>query len=79
MLAVGGSNMGSVPFSLVVSSESNRKKFIENVIIFLRKHNFDGLDICWIFPTNGKNKLEEKERFGDLLKVSQRLLKILTK
>ncbi|XP_014779959.1 chitotriosidase-1 [Octopus bimaculoides] len=68
MLAVGGWNMGSLPFTLVISSKANRKKFIEDVITFLRKNNFDGLDICWIFPTKRGSQSDDKEKFGDLLK-----------
>ncbi|CAI9723552.1 acidic mammalian chitinase-like [Octopus vulgaris] len=68
MLAVGGWNMGSLPFTHVISSKDNRKKFIENVITFLRIHNFDGLDICWIFPTKRGSQSGDKEKFGNLLK-----------
>ncbi|VDK41456.1 unnamed protein product [Gongylonema pulchrum] len=34
----------------VAQSASKRKHFVEFAIAFLRKHNFDGIDLDWEYP-----------------------------
>ena len=46
----GGAKAGSDGFNVVTASASSRKTFLENVIKFLRKWDFDGVDIDWEFP-----------------------------
>lgn len=43
LLAVGGWNMGSGPFSDMAGNQENRDIFIKSAIKFLRKWKFDGL------------------------------------
>lgn len=50
LLAVGGWNEGSSKFSAIAASPERRKEFIENTIMFLRKNDFDGLDLVWTYP-----------------------------
>ena len=70
LLAVGGWNMGSIPFSEVVATKQTRQKFISSSIQFLRARNFDGLDISWEYPTKRNSPADDQEKFGLLLKVS---------
>jgi len=49
MLAVGGWNMGSLPFSNMVSNDAKRKNFVKKTVQFMKTHKFDGLGI--IFST----------------------------
>jgi hypothetical protein len=51
MLAVGGWNHGSGPFTEMVATEKSRAEFVENSYNFLKKYGFDGLDL-------GKYKLK---------------------
>ncbi|XP_059741023.1 chitinase-3-like protein 2 isoform X2 [Bos taurus] len=50
LLSIGGYLFGSKGFHPVVESSSSTLKFVNSVILFLRNHNFDGLDISWIYP-----------------------------
>lgn len=68
LIAVGGWMMGPTPFKSLTESSYRQTLFTFNVIEFLRKKGFDGLDICWEFPRGP----EDKERYTKLLKVSVR-------
>lgn len=70
LLAVGGWRAGSEPFVAIVDSESNMKTFTANAVTFLRRHNFDGLDIDWEFPGSRGSGPEHKPLFTRLLKAS---------
>ncbi|XP_057314901.1 oviduct-specific glycoprotein-like [Hydractinia symbiolongicarpus] len=68
LLAVGGwtHEGGSYsPFSNMVQLSSTRKTFIANTIAYLRKYNFDGLDLDWEYPAaSGRNSPPgDREKF----------------
>lgn len=52
LLAVGGWNLGSLPFSNMANNEARRKNFIQKSVEFLKKIKFDGLDLDWEYPAN---------------------------
>jgi len=52
LIAVGGWNQNSMPFSNMVSDEGKRKNFVSKAVEFLIKHKFDGLDLDWEYPAN---------------------------
>ena len=64
LIAVGGWMMGPTPFKTLTESSYRQTLFTFNVIEFLRKKGFDGLDVCWEFPRGA----EDKERYTKLLK-----------
>lgn len=76
LVAIGGWNEGSTAYSQMVASPSIRKKFVNNVISFLKLHHFNGLDIDWEYPAqrggNPDDKVSPFKRFvlrGNELKV----------
>ncbi len=48
-LAVGGWNFGSGPFSDMVADQNLRSQFVQQATQFIRDHQFDGLDIDWVY------------------------------
>ena len=52
MIAIGGWNEGSDKYSRMASNPSSRKTFVDSVVKFLQKYDFDGLDVDWYYFTH---------------------------
>ena len=68
LLAIGGWNMGNNQFKAMASDNRNRAEFISSALDFLRKHNFDGLDLVWEYPAAA-----DKPHFSALVQVRTRI------
>ena len=69
LLAVGGWNMASAPFTRMVATASGRQEFATSTVKFLRDHNFDGLDLDWEYPANRGSPPGDRHKYGQLLEV----------
>ncbi|XP_073972533.1 probable chitinase 2 isoform X1 [Rhodnius prolixus] len=68
LISVGGWSEGSEKFSNMAASTVKRIAFVESVFQFLRRNQLDGVDICWMFPTDRGGIAEDKRNFATLLK-----------
>ncbi|KAG8197090.1 hypothetical protein JTE90_004355 [Oedothorax gibbosus] len=72
LLSMGGWKDSTKKYSELVESESRMDNFIEKAVPFLKKHNFDGLDIAWEYPNCWQGDLgvspKDKPNFAAFLK-----------
>ncbi|KAH9497248.1 putative chitinase 2 [Dermatophagoides farinae] len=68
MIAIGGWNEGSVKYSNMASNPESRKTFVNSVMDFLERYDFDGLDFDWEYPGSRGGKPEDKRNFVILLR-----------
>ncbi|KAB1274592.1 Oviduct-specific glycoprotein [Camelus dromedarius] len=50
LLSIGGWKFGTSRFTTMLSTFASRKTFISSVIFLLRTHDFDGLDLFFLYP-----------------------------
>ena len=63
LLAIGGWNEGSANYSQLAQHPVRRANFVKQSSEYIRKHNFDGLDLDWEYPTQRGGSPQDKEAF----------------
>lgn len=56
LLCLGGSGEASQKFSRLSMNNKKRRDFAKNAVTFLKKYNFDGLDLYWFKPETGDDE-----------------------
>ncbi|KAL3875560.1 hypothetical protein ACJMK2_033501 [Sinanodonta woodiana] len=69
LLAVGGWNLASAPFTHMAATDASRREFASTAVQFLRKNKFDGLDLDWEYPANRGSPPEDKQKFTQLVQT----------
>lgn len=67
-LAIGGWNEGSKNYSMMAADPARRQRFVKQASEFVRKYNFDGLDLDWEYPTQRGGQPADKQNFVLLVK-----------
>lgn len=53
----------------MASTEEGRRTFLNNILMFLAIHEFDGLELDWEYPTRRGGIPEDRENFISLIKL----------
>lgn len=67
-VAVGGWNEGSEKYSRVCKDPAKRRNFVKSAIDFVEKHQLDGFDLDWEYPTQRGGASEDRNSFSLLVK-----------
>ncbi|XP_076164556.1 chitotriosidase-1-like [Ptiloglossa arizonensis] len=68
LISLGGRKEESSKYSYIASNSHTRTRFVHNVVRFLRRHKFDGLDVDWQYPNQNGGRPCDKENYVLLLK-----------
>lgn len=69
VLSVGGWMMDSEAWSNMLRSKENMEEFAKEAVIFLRFHDFDGIDLDWQYPAFRGSSHEDQARLVELCEV----------
>lgn len=67
MISIGGSAVGTNLWSAMAAWDEPRGKFVQSVVSFLQKYDFDGVMIDWQWPGGAGGDSNDKENYVKLL------------
>ncbi|XP_051849000.1 oviduct-specific glycoprotein-like isoform X3 [Antechinus flavipes] len=67
LLSIGGWYFGTSRFTTMMSTFQNRQAFIASVLVLLRAHGFDGLDLFFLYPTQRGSPSRDRALFTELI------------
>ncbi len=74
-LTVGGFGEASEKYSRMAKDPEKRAKFVKSVVDFLKKYNFDGINLMWQHPgRRGGDPTADKDNFSLLVKEMREAL-----
>ncbi|KAL6081440.1 hypothetical protein STEG23_030012 [Scotinomys teguina] len=71
LLSIGGWNFGTARFTTMLSTLAGREEFVDSVIVFLRTHGFDGLDLFFLYPGLRGSPMHDRWNFLFLIEELQ--------
>ncbi|XP_055609751.1 probable chitinase 10 [Uranotaenia lowii] len=71
VLAIGGIYQKSTHFSQALSDETKIFNVVDNIITFVTKHGFDGVDVAWFYPGQFGGRRSDKANLVLLLQELQ--------
>jgi chitinase len=69
LLGINTNTGPSVAFSQMAQSKESVEEFVVNTLLFIRRHDFDGIDLQWEYPGTNPSTSGDKEKFTHLVKV----------
>ncbi|KAJ4435530.1 hypothetical protein ANN_18146 [Periplaneta americana] len=69
MISLSVSRKNSTIFSQIINYPDKRRKFANNIIVFLKKYRFNGLDIDWEFPAHFGGIPSDKTAYVEFFKL----------
>jgi chitinase len=71
MVAIGGWAEGGQQYSQMVADKGKRQRFVEQVIQWLNRYDYDGFDLDWEYPgaSDRQGSYSDKQNFLELVKV----------
>ncbi|GJQ78436.1 hypothetical protein Trydic_g11555 [Trypoxylus dichotomus] len=66
-IAIGGWQDGSIKYSRMAANATKRSRFVNNTVDFLKKHDFDGIDLDWSYPSKRGGGRQDKSNLVALI------------
>ena len=73
VLSVGGWMMDSEAWTNIMRTTETMDAFVREAIVFLRFHDFDGIDLDWQYPAFRGSTHEDQAKFVEFCEVQKNI------